>query len=256
MTTEMITFEQPVQEHVRACLRLEHLFLQAESTWRSNSIWESRTCIAAIIEILNILDRPDIKPKLNKELSRILTNLSRLATAAHVDKKKLSGTLTELDLSINSLQTMSGKIGQSLRENDFLATVRQHLMNPGGACNFEVPIYHFWLNLPADKRQAQLKAWLDELIHIYAAIRILLKVFRESSTPSKQIAVSGSFQASLDPQIPSQIIQISVHKSAYTYPVVSLGRHGISVSFFDFTVTSRPTQTENDIEFLLTICVS
>lgn len=256
MTMEMITFEQPVQEHVRACLRLEHLFLQAENTWRGNSIWESRSCIAAIIEILNILDRPDIKPKLNKELTRILTNFSRLSITPHVDKKKLSGTLTELELGIDALQTMSGKIGQPLRENDFLSTVRQHLMNPGGACNFEVPVYHFWLNLPAEKRQTQLKAWLDELVSIYAVVKLLLKIFRESSTPQKQIAVGGFFQASLDPQVPSQIIQIMVNKSAYSFPVVSLGRHGICVTFFDFTVTSRPTQTENDIEFLLNICIS
>jgi cell division protein ZapD len=97
MSIETIIFEQPVNEHTRACLRLEQLFQQLAHCLGGPSVWDSRSALAAIIDILNILDRPDLKTKLTKELCRHLANLARLEQTPHVDRKKLSVILIELE---------------------------------------------------------------------------------------------------------------------------------------------------------------
>jgi cell division protein ZapD len=61
---EPVIYEQPVNEHVRVCLRLEQLFNQTLHWMRGTSAWDSRAAISALLEILNVLDRPDLKAKL------------------------------------------------------------------------------------------------------------------------------------------------------------------------------------------------
>src|SRR5690348_4456703 len=107
-----ITYEQPVNEHIRVCLRLELLFQQAKYRLQAGSIWDSRSAILTLIDILNLLDRPDLKTKLTKELCRYLSVLSRLERTTEVDHQKLSILLVELESVIDSLQSMQGKIGQ------------------------------------------------------------------------------------------------------------------------------------------------
>ena len=85
-----IIYEQPVSEHIRVCLRLELLFQQAKYRLQAGSVWDSRAAIITLIDILNLLDRPDIKTKLTKELCRYLSVLSRLEKTSEVDHQKLS----------------------------------------------------------------------------------------------------------------------------------------------------------------------
>jgi cell division protein ZapD len=41
---------------------------------------------------------------------------------------------------------MAGKTGQYLRENEWLMNIRSRAAIPGGACEFDLPSYHHWLN--------------------------------------------------------------------------------------------------------------
>src|ERR1051325_7095184 len=58
---------------------------------------------------------------------------------------------------------MTGKIGQYLRENDWLMSIKQRTGIPGGACEFDLPSYHYWLHRPATERTGQLAAWTAPL---------------------------------------------------------------------------------------------
>src|ERR1700722_9851291 len=100
-----IVYEQPVSEHIRVCLRLELLFQQAKYRLQAGSVWDSRAAIITLIDILNLLDRPDIKTKLTKELCRYLSILSRLEKTSEVDHQKLSTLLIELENVIDALQS-------------------------------------------------------------------------------------------------------------------------------------------------------
>ncbi len=254
-TTEPIIYEQPINEHLRVCLRLEHLFNQVSHWLHGQNMWETRAALAALLEILNVLDRPDIKAKFVKELSRYGAALTRFADTPHIDRTKLSAIQHEIEHTNHQLHNMQGRIAQTLRDNDFLTSARSHLLNPGGGCSFDTPAYYFWLQQPPAERIAQLTFWWGQLKSVRTAVELMLRLIRQSSAPQLHEASSGFYQASLDPQAPCQLIRVATAHSVGAYPEISVGRHGISIRFYALNLTDRPSQTTEDIKFQLTCCV-
>jgi len=254
MTAEPIIYEQPISEHVRVCLRLEYLFNQIAHWLRGLSSWDSRAAMAAILETLNVLDRPDLKAKLVKELSRYTAVLAKFAETPHIDRGKLASIQAELSHTIYQLNSTQGRLAQSLRDNDFLNSIRQHLLNPGAGCDFEVPAYYFWLQQPPQERIAQLTHWCTSLRIVQNAVNLTLRLIRQSSASEVRVAHEGFFQATLDGQASFQLIRVMLPHGAGVYPEISVGRHGISIRFFALNLSERPSQTSNDIKFHLTCC--
>jgi len=252
---DIIVFEQPVNEHIRACLRLEHLFQQAIYHLRGASQWDSRSTLTAIIDIINLFDRPDLKNKLTKELSRHLANLSRLEHVPHVDNQKLAAVLLELEDLIDALHATNGKLCQELRENEFINTIRQYQLNPGGTCGFDTPAYLLWLQQPAANRIAHLAHWLRMLETCLAVVNMLMKLTRQSSVPVTKVAQNGFYQAALDPQAPCQLIRVAVASELNVYPEISVGRHGICIRFYALNINERASQIQQDVPFKLTTCI-
>lgn len=255
MTVEPIIYEQPVNEHVRVCLRLEHLFTQALHWMRGPHSLDSRAAVAMIVEILNVLDRPDIKAKLVKELSRYDTGLARLAENPHIDRQKLQLLQDELHHTLHQLHSIQGRIAQGLRENDFLNSVRQYLSNPGGGASFEVPGYHFWLQQPPAERIGQLTHWFSALRVAQNAVNLTLRLIRQGTPPHIHEAEKGFYQAALDAQASCQLIRVAVPHGAGVYPEISVGRHGISIRFYMLSLADRPVQIDENVRFQLTCCV-
>lgn len=252
---DIVVFEQPVSEHIRVCLRLEYLYEQAIHSLRGTSVWDTRPAVAALVDILTILDRPDLKSKLTKELSRYLSNLSRLEHVPDVDSRKLASVLLELEDLIDMLHATNGKLGQELRDTEFLNAIRQYQMVPGGTCGFDTPAYALWLHQPATDRIATLAHWLRLLETSLAAVMTLLKLTRQMSSPFAKVAQNGFFQMSLDPQAPCQLVRVTVAATLNVYPEISVSRHGICIRFFHLNLNGRATQVQQDIPFKLTTCI-
>jgi cell division protein ZapD len=250
-----IVYEQPVNEHVRVCLRLEHLFNQALHWLKGSNSWDSRAALAAILEILNVVDRPDLKAKFVKEMGRYVTVLARFADMPHIDVKRLAVIQDELQHSLHQFHTMQGRIAQNLRDNDFLNTIRQYLLNPGGGCSFEVPAHHYWLQRPAAERTAQLVHWFSNLRVVEQAVNLSLRLIRQSSAAEHRVAHGGFYQASLAAQSACQLIRVATSHNANVYPEVSVGRHGISIRFYHLQLADRPMQSNDDIHFQLVNCI-
>jgi len=73
---------------------------------------------------------------------------------------------------------MTGKIGQYLRENDWLMSIKQRTGIPGGACEFDLPSYHYWLHRPSEERTGQLAAWTGPLYPLRDGTAIILRILR------------------------------------------------------------------------------
>lgn len=252
-----ITYEQPVSEHMRVCLRLELLFQQAKYRLQAGSVWDSRTAITTLIDILNLLDRPDLKTKLTKELCRYLSVLSRLEKTVEVDHQKLAALLAELENVISDLQSMQGKFGQPLRDSDFLSGIRQHHANPGGISEFDSPAYYLWLRQSVQQHQQDLEYWFKEFDSIQNAVNVILKIVRNSASPENQVAKNGFFQSVMDANAGCQLIRIGLPHPSKVFPEISVARlgKGICVRFYTFSLDERVKQADEDIGFKLTSCV-
>ncbi len=73
-------------------------------------------------------------------------------------------------------------------------TIKQRAAIPGGTCEFDLPSYHHWLHRQNQERRSDLELWLGPLNPIAAALRIVLRVLRESGKSSPLVAYSGVFQ--------------------------------------------------------------
>lgn len=253
--TQSILYEQPVNELIRVCLRLEHLLQQGLETMHGANAWDSRASMMTIHDILNILDRPDLRTKLTKEFVRYLATLTRLESVEHIDQKRLASTIVDVENVLDSLHATNGRFAQELRDNDFLNTIRQHLSNPGGASVFDVPAYHYWLQQPINERNALLKEWFGYFGQIHNAVHLMLRLIRQSSSQQLQTAHGGFYQTNLDPTQSVQLIRISVPTTTEVFPEISVGRHGVSLRFYIPTVKERAVLYKHDVVFKLSCCI-
>jgi cell division protein ZapD len=254
MTQHIITYEQPLNELIRVCLRLEHLFHQIDYQIQDTTPLGTRNLTSTIIQLLNLLDRPDLKAKLAKELSHHQGILSRLESTPGIDQTKLKNLLQQLDELIRTFIDSNGKIGQNLREIELFNNLRLHLSTPGGGCSFDIPVYHFWLQLSPEKRQTMIKDWLNEFSKIRLAIEILLRLVREGTKVLSKTAEKGFYQEQLDPQINLRLIRVGVPTDIIAFPEISVSRHFVGVRFFIPNIHERPTQYLQTLPFWLTYC--
>ena len=254
--SSQIIYEQPLNERIRAFLRLEFLFKWTRHHLAQPSPWDSRAALASILDILSILSRTELKSELIKELERHAVKLSRLERNPEVDRDRLESVLDELDALVDNLHTVNGQIAQDLKHNDFLVSIRQRGAIPGGTCDFDLPAYHYWLQLPADQRQRDLAAWFVNFETVAKSIRLILQLTRESSQPQKEIAAGGFFQRNLDPAIPCQMVRVALPVDSPYYAAISGGRHRFTVRLLEQNSDQdRAVQATEDVEFHLSCCV-
>lgn len=253
--TDNVIYEQPLNERIRTFLRLEFLFSRVDNALVGSSEQENRDAIDSLLQILSVFERSDLKSEIIKELERLISTLSALENTPGVDGKALDDLLTELDHVLDSLHVKKTAIGQALRDNDFLYSIRQRSSIPGGTCDFDLPSYHFWLQHTSDTdRLSQLQVWLEQFSGVRAAIDTTLHLVRESTHFVSTTAVAGFYQHSLDSNQPNQLIRVQIPSNAPYYPEISGGKHRFTVRFMQFDLAQRSQQSTDDIVFSLSCC--
>ena len=253
---QSVVYEQPLSERIRAFLRLEHLFARTEYLMATPDRWSSRGATEALIDIISVLSRSDLKKELIKELERHAATLEGLSRNPAVVPTRLQDVLAELRGVLSSLRTGDPVPGPDLRDNELLGTVRQRSSIPAGTCDFDLPSFHFWLQQSAERRSRDLSAWLDGLGGLRAANSLCLRLIRESAVATRETAVAGFFQRSLETATPCQMIRVSVGADSECYPEISGGKHRFTVRFMRMQdPAARPVQTDRDVPFRLLCCM-
>lgn len=251
---DLIIYEQPLNELTRVCLRLEQLFHEADHLIQDTSPFGSRNVIVTIINLLHILERPDLKAKLAKELAAQAQMLARLEKAEGVDQIKLHQLLEQLNALSQSFIASNSKIAQNLRSVEMLNSLKLHLAAPGGGGSFDTPLFHYWLQQPANKRVATLKVWLQEFDDIRIASHLLLKLLRKETPRLTKNAVRGYYQELLDSQPNLRMIRVMLPTEARAFPEISLSRHFMSIRFLVPDINLRAVQLQGDLTFCIAYC--
>lgn len=250
-----IIFEQPLNERVRAFLRLEQLFTQTRQYINSENSWTSRITMTGLSEILEILNRPDLKTYILKELERNQINLAKLAELPDVDLQTLTSTLNELDKSYQQIIQIKGQLGQTLREHEILSRLVKRNSLVGGICSFDLPIFHYWLNSNQTEQHKTLSELFSSISNIQYAIKLLLSIIRESTLIENKIAENGFYQQNLNSSFPYQMIRVLVPDDAHYFAEISSGKHRFSIHFLAVNNNNdKPIQVKQNINFSLGCC--
>lgn len=252
---DKIVFEHPLNEKTRTLLRLEHLLRQVNHHLPDDTVWSSRAAMSGLLDMLSVFSRADIKADLIKELDRHREKLAKIRSTPGVDGQRLDQILQQLEQATGRLYQVTGPIGQQLRANEFLKTILQRSSIPGGSCNFDLPAYHFWLELPYDRRRQDLIGWMQTLEPILSAVTLILSLVRGSSDDTQELAAGGFFQCSLDPQTPAQLVRVALPRGTPLFAEISGGKHRFTIRFLDPSDMERPLQATADIPFVLNTCI-
>ncbi len=249
-----IQYEQPLNELIRVCLRLEYLFARCDYYLSKTERFDSVTTIETLFSILNVLNRPDFKSKLTQELNRHQITFKRLEQTPEIDRDKLSEVSREIDYVLASFSQAQAIMTSVLKNNEFIQHVKQQHSLVGGLIGCDSTGFHHWKHLSNERRQHDLTAWLAALQGIRTGVELLLRIIRDSTVAKIQTAKQGFYQASLDAQQPSQLVIASIPENLTVFPNISVGRHGLSITFYTPEFQQRPQQTQEDVIFMLAIC--
>jgi cell division protein ZapD len=152
------------------------------------------------------------------------------------------------------LRTISTRIGQPLKENEWLMSIKQRAVIPGGLCEFDLPSYHYWLESPAEERKQDLEKWLGHVTPIYDALAIILNIVRGSGKGVANIAVNGAYQQMLGNAKPAQMLQVKVDDVLNCYPEISANKYMLWIRFLQNSTTGKPAAITHSLNFHLTLC--
>ena len=249
----VITYEYPLNEKVRTLLRLEDMYERVLLFSRREAPRDHEVAFSRLFEILDAGSRSDVRTDLMQELERQRHMMESLRGNPDVSVDRLDAVIQELTAAAAGLQSIQGKFGQHLRDNDWVMAIRSRFNIPGGACEFDLPGFHHWLHQPSSVRQEQLQAWLEPMLPIQRALGTILRLLRESGEDVDQCARRGSFQQ-MPVLRPAQMLRITVDDALLCVPELSANKYALNIRFISNVAGLRPSLHEHDVPFRIAYC--
>ena len=249
----MIVYEYPFNERIRTLLRLEDLYEKFSFFLHQSDPLQHHVAISTIFEMLEVAGRADLKSDLLQELERQKHTLVSFKSNPNVQADMLDRVLEDVDRASSALMASTGKTGQTIRDNEWLMSIRGRTIIPGGACEFDLPSYHAWQKNPAEKRFADIYMWFAPIAPLFDAINVVLRLLRESGVTTKVFAQSGSYQQMLQGKI-YQLLRINVERELGAIPEISANKYMLWIRFMSQGGDMKSKPFEGDIPFDLTLC--
>jgi cell division protein ZapD len=249
----VIVYEYPLNERVRTLLRLEDLFERVRFFLSRNDSLDHHAALITLFEIVEVASRADLKSALLQELERQKQVLLSFRNNPDIAEEVLAQILADMEAVSQQLFAMMGKIGQYLRENEWLMSIKQRTGIPGGACEFDLPSYHYWLHRSDEARLADLLRWITPLYPIRDGSGIVLRLLREGGKPTRHVAQQGAFSQMLGGKV-AQLVRIRLPRDSQHIPEISANKYALNIRFTQFGDEPRPKMVDSDVEFELTFC--
>ena len=248
-----ILYEHPLNEQVRTYLRLESLFNNQLELTQSSSNASHIAALHNLLEILDCLDRGDIKGDILKELEQQKLHFQQLAESPYIDELKLKTFLQQLEQIFNWISKYPGKFGSQLRKDRFIELINNRMRIPGGSCSFDLPELHQFIHSPIEVRQSEFEQWFKHFSGLHQCIKILLRLFRENAPFETVSTETGHYQYSFPKGKSAQMLRIKLPSGSALFPEVSGSKHCFNIRFL-MIENDDIVATNKEQEFLLAIC--
>jgi len=250
----VILYEYPFNERVRTYLRIEHLFVRLAELVEREQPLDHHFALATIFEVMDVGARADLKSDVLKDLDKQKHNLDAYRGNPAIEQNVLDDVISQLDNCFLVLNSLPGKAGQALTENDWLMSIRSRIAIPGGTCEFDLPAYYAWQHKASDQRRRDLAQWVATLTPMADSIHLLLKLLRDSGTPQKVIANGGQFQQNLPQGKTFHLLRLLMDSSLELIPEISGNRLMVSIRMMRQGDDDRLHAASEDATFELTLC--
>lgn len=223
-----ITFQLATHILSRMALRLEFLFKIINQACNESHEVIHRYALKNIIELVEIIEKPELKSRFIKEFIRI----------EHVLKKNNTineSLFTKLEQQIHILNHVPGRFSNLIYEDEFLKTLRQIHHPNTNECEFNSPHLIMWFDLEPNARQEAIKNWVNCLNDLESTVSIYLSLLRET-TEYKSIQVHhGFYQQNLPAQPVNHLILLKMDKLLKITPTLQIGHNNLIIRFHKMT---------------------
>jgi cell division protein ZapD len=210
--------------------------------------------LTTVFEIIEVASRSELKSDVLKDLERQRQLYNSYRGNPAISEQALNGVMAQLDDHFEALNQLSGKIGQSLNDNDFLMALRSRAVIPGGTCEFDLPAYHAWLHHSAASRAQDLAQWVEPFGPLAQAVKLLLQMLRESGSSQKVMATAGQLQQNLPQGRTFQLLRLKIDPALGFTPEISCNRLLVVIRMMRQQQDGKLVGSTDDVPFEMTLC--
>jgi cell division protein ZapD len=211
-TTTSLRYEIPLTKRSRLVLKLHGLFKEFNENLSTNSYFSGKQALSCLMDILQLLERVEIKMELNKEAGKFPNDL-------------------KLQEAITTLSNKPGKIGEEIRNQPSFAFIQKRLTLLGGTSSFDVPFLHRWLHLDKKRKIDDLSELYEPLEHLHQCIDLLIAAYEQSFKRKKIQITNGLLHH--QPEQNSSLLVIEIPEDAeHLIPEVSYSVKAIYLKFW------------------------
>ncbi len=250
----MILYEYPFNERIRTYLRLQQLFNRLGQLVARTDALDHHFALTTLFEIIEVTSRSELKSDVLKDLDRQKQLYTGYRGNPAISEKALDGLISQLDKHFEALNQVSGKVGQSLSDNDFLMALRSRAVIPGGTCEFDLPAYHAWQHHDAASRVQDLAQWVAPFGPLAQAVKLLLEMLRESGNSQKVMATAGQLQQNLPQGRTFQLLRMKIDPSLGITPEISCNRLLVVIRMLHQQTDGKLVATTEDVPFEMSLC--
>lgn len=250
----VILYEYPFNERIRTYLRLQQLFNRLGLLIQREDALDHHFALSTLFEIMEVGTRSELKSEVLKDLERQKQLYTGYRGNPAISEKALDDLIGQLDDHFEVLNQVSGRIGQSLTENDFLMSLRSRTVIPGGTCEFDLPAYHAWKHHDAVTRIRDLQHWTAVFAPLAQSIQLLLQMLRETGSSQKVMAASGLLQQNLPQGRTFQLLRLKIDPSLGITPEISCNRLLVVIRMLRQQDDGKLVPVQDDVPFELALC--
>jgi cell division protein ZapD len=249
----MILYEYPLNESIRALLRLEDVLNRFEHFRHGEDQHDHVQAVALLFDLVDLFSRTDSRAELLNQLERQRRSLTEFRNSPDVSADALERMLVEVYGCHERLSAAAVNPGQAVRNNEWLMSVRSRILIAGGAADYDMPSFWAWQNSPLEQRKRSFDEWLGPFEPLINGLRLALRLLRESGKAMSMKASDGSCQHALGAQN-FQMAQLRVEPSLGAVPEISANKYLLWIRFNHFDRHTRPRPLERAVPFQLTLC--
>lgn len=246
-------YEQPLNERARTFLRIEHLTSRLRHHQNDCSAWGHRAAMDALLDILNVMARHDIRGQVHKELVQYRDSLVHAMEQSGINHDASRRLVADMNDIAEEMARIPPKFAAyQLRDNELLNSLNNRHAIPGGTCSFDLPSYQHWLTQEYEHIETDLAHWLEKIAPIERGVKIMLRLLRNSVIPSTETANGGVLVHKTEPG--TQMIRVLLDNSRF-FPEISGGRHRVTIRLMTRNQTRlKPEQANDSITFQMACC--
>lgn len=250
---QLLTYEQPVSELVRHCLKVEKLSNSLNGLLDTFSPVVIDLALSESLMLLKLCERADIRTRMIQWLLNLGVKCRQWEDADAV----AYGHLNDIKLQVEQLlyDLDQRKTRFKLSNDPFLNYLSLQDLSSGVSA-LNAPPLQSWRVQSTVQCKEHILQWLSYVRSEVASARFILRVLRASVDAKVLEAKDGFFQMSLDTVQPIQLIRVTPSQSV-VYPQMSIGKQRFSIAFyrFDYAQEKFITQDTQSRSFELACCV-